>query len=103
MQSSTPQENYAYLNTDNETSHLLEKMITTCDDIDDITYLDPTQAAYFGEGMPIYKRGIPNMAMITMPEWLFLEPLPFTQPDMQLMRAQIDTAIAILKAISQSA
>ncbi|MHA7611118.1 hypothetical protein ACX2QB_01930 [Weissella viridescens] len=103
VQSSTPQENYAYLNTDNETSHLLEKMITTCDDIDDITYLDPTQAAYFGEGMPIYKRGIPNMAMITMPEWLFLEPLPFTQPDMQLMRAQIDTAIAILKAISQSA
>ncbi|RRG18780.1 hypothetical protein D3P96_02005 [Weissella viridescens] len=96
------QEDYVYVHTDDTIKQILTDKLQAFDGKDDISFVDPTHVAYFGEGMPIFKRGIPNMATITMPEWLFLEPLPFTQPNMDLMSEQIDTAIAILEAVSQA-
>lgn len=51
--------------------------------------------------MPIFKRNIPNVSMITMPEFLFQVHREYIKPEMELMYEQIQYSTEIILTVSK--
>ncbi|MGG5329750.1 hypothetical protein [Enterococcus sp. AZ163] len=100
IQTDSPETNYLYTSNQHQqviVSEILKKSQTK----DIIQFLDANETPYFGEGMPIFKRNIPNVSMITMPEFLFQVHREYIKPEMELMYEQIQYSTEIILTVSK--
>nr|WP_025193643.1 hypothetical protein [Enterococcus faecalis] len=99
VETETPETNYIYY-SDSQQKYMIKRIIEKSKTKDKIMYLDAQLTPYFGEGMPIFKHGIPNVSIISMPQFLFQPTYNYVKPDLDLMYEQIRYSTEILFSFS---